>query len=203
MSEAPQQVVGARLTVDEYIADFEPRFWRTEPVGGWKLERQQTFREPGNESWEASDDGDWERSKDLLERDRAGAREYQQSILDHGFEFHRVRVVEKPYSPYLIWELNCLLIRHQYGERIRIIPADAVNELERHRHLPEIVVLGDEVVYEVHYDETGAAAGATRSTDPHTIRHWRELIRDLHARGENLPDFFAREIADLAPARTG
>jgi hypothetical protein len=114
-----------------------------------------------------------------------------------------VRVVDEPYSPYLIWELNWHLIRHEYGERIRIIPADALRELERRRQLPEIVVLGDEVVYEVRYDDAGTATGATRSTDPGAIRYWRGLLTDLHARSEDLPDFFAREIAALQPVRAG
>lgn len=204
MSEAPHRLVGDPLTREEYFADFEPRFWRTDRrLGGWKLERQQTFREPGNNSWTAFRDGDWERSKNLMARDRDAIREYQQKIADHGFEFHRVRIVEKPYSPYLVWELHCLLLRHEHGERIRVVPGQAITELERRRQLPEIVVLGDEVVYEVIYDATGAGAGATRSTDEDTVRYWRRLISGLHERGEDLPAFFAREIADVQPAPAG
>jgi hypothetical protein len=202
MPELPPGFAGDRLTLDEYIDDYYSRFWRTDRSGCWKLERQQTFREQGNASWDASDDGDWARAKALLDEDRENVREYQQKILDHGFEFRRVRIVEKPYSPYLIWELNSLLIRHEYGERIRIAATESIRQFEKDGELPEIVVIGTEVAYQVEYDYSGLAVGAVRSTHPGTVRSWTDLIRRLHEQGEDLPRFFAREIAGLQPARS-
>jgi hypothetical protein len=202
MPERPRDISGDRLALDEYIDDYTSRFWRTDRSGCWKLERKQTFRELNNVSWDASDDGDWKRAKELLDTDRKNVREYQQKILDHGFEFRRVRIVEKPYSPYLIWELNSLMIRHQYGERIRVAPYESVGQFEKDGELPEIVVVGAGVAYQVIYDHSGLATGAIRSTRPHTVRSWTDFIRHLHGRGEHLPDFFAREIADLQPVRS-
>lgn len=37
---------GERMALDAYYADFEQNFWRSADLGFWKLERQQTFREP-------------------------------------------------------------------------------------------------------------------------------------------------------------
>ena len=200
MPEAPRRFAGDRLSLDEYLADYHARFWRTGPSGCWKLERRQTFREPGNASWAASARGDWDRAIELLHHARDNVREFQRKILDHGFEFRRLRIVEKPYSPYLIWELNSILIRHEYGERIRVLPSAQVSALESGGVLPEILVLGGEVVYEVVYDDSGTATGAVRATRPDTVRSWAEFIRGLFGRGENLADFFAREIAGLRPA---
>lgn len=193
---------GTRLTLDEYIDDFGSRFWRIGPSGSWKLERQQTFRELDNPSWEASARGDWEQSITLLQQGRDGVREYQQKLLDHGIESRRVRVVEKPYSPYLVWELNSLLIRHEFGERIRVLPAGELLSVEKGQPLPEILVVGTEVVYRVIYDHTGLAEGAVRSTDPDTVGSWTSFIRHLHEESENLREFFSREIAGLRPAHT-
>ena len=200
MPEAPRRFTGDRLPLDEYLRDYHARFWRTGPSGCWKLERGQTFREPNNASWEASAAGEWDRAIELLHRDRENVREYQRKILDHGFEFRRLRIVEKPYSPYLIWELNSILIRHEYGERIRVLPATELSGLESGEVLPEILVLGTEVVYQVIYDDTGTATGAVRTTNRDTVRSWAGFIRGLFGRGENLTDFFVREIAGLRPA---
>jgi hypothetical protein len=202
MPDTPPDFDGDRLTLDEYFTDFEDRFWHLGQSGGWKLERQQEFRELDNASWDAAERGDWQRAVALLEADRDDIRQYQQKILDHGFEFRRVRVVEKPYSPYLIWELNSLMIRHQYGERIRVAPAESIRKFEKDRPLPEIVVLGTETVYRVSYDHNGIAAGAKRSTDHRMVHSWLDFIRALHIRSEPLPDFFNREIANLQPARS-
>lgn len=200
MPELPPRFTGDRLSLDEYLRDYHARFWRTGPSGCWKLERRQTFREPNNASWEASARGEWDRAIELLHQARDNVREYQRKILDHGFEFRRLRIVEKPYSPYLIWELNSILIRHEYGERIRVLPAAELSGLEIGEPLPEILVLGTDVVYQVIYDETGTATGAVRTTRSDTVRSWAGFIRGLFGRGENLADFFVREIAGLRPA---
>jgi hypothetical protein len=200
MSEAPQRFAGDYLPLDEYIDDYYAHFWRIGTGGCWKLERQQTFRELDNASWEASNRGDWTRALELLDQGRAGVREYQRRIRDHGIEFRRVRIVDKPYSSYLIWELNSLMIRHEYGEQIRALPTTQLQPLESDGPLPEILALGMKVVYQVIYDDTGTATGAVRSTDPGIVRSWTDLIGGLYDRAENLPDFFAREIAGLRPA---
>jgi hypothetical protein len=192
--------MGDHLSLDDYIDDYYAHFWHIGTGRGWKLERRQTFRELDNASWEASDRGDWARALELLDQKRDKVREYQQKILDHGIEFRRVRIVDKPYSPYLIWELNSLLIRHEYGERIRALSTNQLRGLENDEVLPEILVLGTEVVYEVIYDDTGTATGAVRSKDQATVRSWADLIGRLYDRAEDLPDFFAREIAGLRPA---
>lgn len=196
----PHGVTGDHLPLDEYLADFSTRFWRTGPSGCWKLERRQTFRELDNPSWEASEEGNWERATALLEEGREDVRRYQHKIIDHGFHVRRVRIVEKPYSPYLIWELNSLMIRCEYGEKIRTLPTESISSMEKGHELPEIFTMGNEVIYEVIYDHTGLATGATRSTSWHTVRYWTGLISSLYSRSEDLPSFFHREIAGLQPA---
>jgi hypothetical protein len=200
MRSAPPIFPGDRLTLDDYLADYESRAWNTDRTGDWKLERRQSFRELDNPSWEAAAQGDWEKATHLLQQDKDNVRKYQQKILDHGFEMNRVRVVEKPYSPYLIWELNSLLIRHEFGERIRVLSTENLHTVEKGHPLPEILVLGTEVVYRVIYDETGLPSAAIRCTLAGTVRSWAGFIRHLHDQGEDLPDFFAREIAGLRPA---
>ena len=51
-----------------------------------------------------------------------------------------MRVVEEPFTTYLRWQLHSLRVQAECGERIRVVPADAVALFERRERLPEVVV---------------------------------------------------------------
>ncbi|XQE81988.1 hypothetical protein ACN24L_27720 [Streptomyces microflavus] len=61
---------GRRLELDHYMEDFGRYFWDCDPEGFWKLERRQTFQEPGVESGEAFRRGNPEEALSLLEGQR-------------------------------------------------------------------------------------------------------------------------------------
>ncbi|GAA2803434.1 DUF6879 family protein [Saccharopolyspora taberi] len=199
MSELTTAITGDRLAVDEYLEDFGLRFWRTGAEGCWKLERRQTFIEPNDESWQAFHRGDWERALELIEQRRPGLRSYHERIARNGFEVRRVRVVEKPVSPYLIWELNSLLVRSQSGGKINVVGPETVEPFENDGPLPEIFVIGSECVYEVLYGDDGGVTGAIRSLDTAIVGQWADFARNLFEQGEPLEAYFRREIAGLRP----
>lgn len=167
----PPRISGDELTLDDYLADFNERFWRRGNTGAWKLERRQDFRQPESASWKAFNEGRWDLSIRLLEERRPTLVDYFDRVAAHGFVVRRVRVVEEPLSPYLIWELNSLLIRYQSGASISVVDAAAVASWERDGLLPEIFVIGPDTVYEVRYDADGEAEGAVRcgawTSQPH------------------------------------
>jgi hypothetical protein len=66
--------VGERLELPEYYADFQNDFRCARTF--WKLERGQTFAEPGDASWEEFNAGDWRESMYLLEERRADLKRY-------------------------------------------------------------------------------------------------------------------------------
>src|SRR5436189_4519893 len=105
------QLTGQTLTLQAYLVDFQQHFWKTDESGCWKIERQQEFAEPGDDSWEAFTNGDWGKSLKLMNAKRREITQYHKRILKHGFRVHRVRVVQEPISPYLIWELHALHVR--------------------------------------------------------------------------------------------
>ena len=164
-----------------------------------KLERGQSFREPGFDSWEAFQRGDWSAALALIEKCRASFAEYYQGMTNRGFTCRRVRVVELPVTPYIQWEMHVLRLRAELGEDIRVVPADLLGELEEQRNVPELVVLGRRALYEVVYDEEGVSAGARRYADPALIERAIEEIGALYSQGEDLFEFFDREISALAP----
>jgi hypothetical protein len=146
-------------------------------------------------------EGDWDHALRLLEARRADLREYQKRT--EGFARRRVRIVEYPVTPYLQWEMHALRLRAWTGEQIRVVPAEAVNHLEAGRPLPELVVLGARVLYEVLYDETATLSGARRIDDPGVIVACRQELSELHDKGEDLLAYFDREIAPLPPPGAG
>lgn len=191
--------VGERLELADYYADFEKHFWHSAGPGFWKLERQQTFKEPGYDSWEAFARGDWAEALRLLEADRADMAEYHRRITRHGFTARRVRVVEKPLSAYMQWELHALRIRDECGGPTRVLTADQVTRFEDTGPLPEIYTLGAQVMYEAVYDDRGVLESARKFTDPRLIAHCQRFIKSLYDTGQPLTPWFDTHVAPLPP----
>jgi uncharacterized protein DUF6879 len=191
-------VPGPELDLASYSDAFDEAY---KQIVFWKLERQQTFREPGVPSWEAFAAGDWDRALKLNERERDTVRAKVAEDESLGVESRRLRVVEHPVTPYLQWEMQYFRLLAEAGEDLRVIDASSVQYLEADRLLPEIVILGDRVLFEVLYDGEGTAYGARRIDDPQVITEAGREVADLYAAAEPLLDYFAREIAPLpAPA---
>lgn len=192
---------GHRLSLDAYLKDFDREFWAVRAPGFWKLERQQSFKEPGYGSWEAFDNGDWDGSLRLLDEQRDDFREYYRRIAAHGFATRRVRVIEEPMTPYLKWELHVLRLRHQFGGRTRVVRPDQIRSFEKGETLPEIYTLGTDLMYQAIYDERGILEGAVRYADRDLVTRCRNLIETLYAVGEDLDSFFERNADELEPSR--
>ena len=198
MLERIADLDGTRLDVAAYLNDFWKHFHG--PIDVAKLERRQTFREPGDPSWEAFVAGNWADAVRLIDENRdVIAKEVRENP---GTAFRRVRVVERPYSPYLRWELYYIRHRAEAGEDIRVLDAGELRFLEGDRTVPELVVVGDSVAYEVCYDDSGNLIGARRFLDADIIGRCSEDISDLLDRSEALRDFLRREPSALPPPET-
>jgi Family of unknown function (DUF6879) len=202
----PKSIVrlsGERLPLEAYVADAQERIWKADESGCWKLERQQHFIEPGDDSWEAFAAGDWDRSLRLLNDRRRDLKQYHKRVQRSGFEISRVRVVQEPIGAYLIWELNALQVRYECGAKIRVVDVEQVEPLESNGVLPEIFIVGRSTAYQVLYGEDGAAEGAIRTTDRDVIEQWTTLTKDLYADGEEMDSYFKKKVAGLKPPRVG
>ncbi|MER7184907.1 DUF6879 family protein [Streptomyces hyaluromycini] len=184
---------GERLLGDAYLADFEEHFWKVGPSGFWKLERLQEFLEPLDDSWVASSQGDWRTSFALLEQRRESLSRHYDKIRAHGFETWRIRVVEPPLTDYMRWELRLLLLRDELGGYTRVIDSGRVEQFEAHGVLPELITLGDDVMYELLYDDNGLQQGGIRYSQRELIVRCREFIQRLYGEGEDIRGYFTRE----------
>lgn len=189
-------VPGLELDLSSYSDAYDEAY---EDIVFWKVERCQTFREPGMSSWEAFAAGDWQRALELNERQRDAIAAKVAEDAKLGVESRRLRVVEKPVTPYLQWEMQYFRLLAEAGEDLRVIEASHVRHLEQVRPLSEVVILGDRVLFEVLYDTDGAPYGARRIDDTKVIVEAANEIADLYDHGEALLEYFQREIAWLSP----
>lgn len=170
----------------------------------WKLERSQVFTEAADDpAWQAFVSGDWLKSVAIFESERPDIQAEAEKYARQGSEFRRLRIAEQPVSAYLQWELQSLKILDESGMPIRVLDASAVRNFETSEQLPEIVIVGDQVLYQVRYDSQWSACGARRITDRDVIRQATADMAGLWAEAEPLAGYFAREIATLPPPRFG
>lgn len=189
---------GDRLELDPYLDDFDRRLASLRDTDTWKLERQQDFHQPESASWLAFQEGRHDESIRLLEINRSSLREEFGELARAGCTLRRTRVVEKPFTTYLLWELHSLHLRAQCGEDIRIISPEPLAKWEERGQVPEIVGLGDEVTYKILYDDRGVLQGGVRFTDHATTTRCRAEIAALHRTGEDLKRYFPREVEGAA-----
>lgn len=83
-----------------------------------KLETRQTYREPGNASYEAMLNGNFELARKLLPEIRKEDEELYESLRKKKVDFIRCRPVIRPLSEYLKWEMECYKLNEEKGERI-------------------------------------------------------------------------------------
>jgi hypothetical protein len=186
-----------RLDLPRYHEDFY-RHYESGIHSLRKLERGQNFKERGFPSWEAFAAGDWKEALSLIgEKRDVYARQFEKAA-DLGILERRLRVVEFPVTPYVQWELHVLRLRVELGDNIRVADARRIADMEKDFLVPEVVILGDAVMYEVVYED-GHAAGANRFTDPALIERTSSGFDALYERGEDFSLFFEREISPLSP----
>ncbi|GAB3977209.1 hypothetical protein GCM10029978_066300 [Actinoallomurus acanthiterrae] len=172
----------------------------TQPI--WKLERSQYFCEPDDDpAWQAYLRRDWQSVRAAFESDRLAARAEAEQYSQQGSVLRRLRIVERPVSEYLMWEMQWFVVLAQEGIEIRTLEAERVRHLEHQRPLPEILV-DEHAVYHVQYDADWKACGARRIADPDIIRQTTRELATLWELAEPFPDYFNREIAPLIAQRS-
>jgi hypothetical protein len=193
---------GRRLDLSEYESDFYATVDSLDsPI--LKTERSQSFREPGSPSWEAFAAGRWDEALRSAARPAPELVDFLRRLGERGSGLWRTRIVERPLTPYLIWELHFLRHRAEAGERIRVLDAGLVTEFEaRHGTVPELMVAGSQAVYEVLYDDSGTPVGAVKFVDRATVAETRSRVSTLYDMGEAFDTFFDREVAGRRPPVT-
>ncbi|RQX15613.1 hypothetical protein DDE19_19095 [Micromonospora ureilytica] len=199
MRDLLESAARQRLSLAEYDADF---YATVESTNGpiLKTERIQTFREPGSPSWEAYADGRWEDALQIAAEPNPELVAFFEHLDQLGSGLRRLRIVELPLTPYLVWELHFLRHRAEAGEQISVLDAQAVTEFEAAAGpIPELMVVGRQAVYEVLYDSSGTPIGAKKSVEPAVVQGCRSQVLTLLDRAESFESFFRREVFGTSP----
>ncbi|MEU5547685.1 DUF6879 family protein [Streptomyces sioyaensis] len=85
----------------------------------------------------------------------------------------------------------------ELSDSIRVMDARKISDIEVDHLVPEVMILGNEVMHEVAYDEDGNAVGANRIADREVIEQSSAGFDALYRRGEDFIEFFNREIVPL------
>lgn len=121
-----------------------------------KLETKQTYKEPGNASYEALVRGDFELALKLLPKVRTEDDELYQTLAEKKVDFIRCRPVVRPISNYLKWEIECYKLNELQGERIYFTEQSEIFD----RYALHDFMVFDRFGVMVHdYDETGEIQG--------------------------------------------
>jgi hypothetical protein len=192
---------GEYLAQEVYKDDFRRRHAEIEGRDSWKFERRQHFEEQRNDSRDALRRGDWDEALRLLEGRRDRLLRLVRAEQARAAPFHRVRVVERPLTPYMQWELHALRVRADCGKSIRVVGAEKVMPLEFSGLMPEVVVLGGRTLYSIRYTDEGVPDGAVRFVEPRLIKHWESYIRELFTGGEDVISYVDREVVPLPAPR--
>ena len=100
-----------------------------------------------------------------------------------------MRIVERPLSAYLRWELAVLRIRAQCWESIRVVDAASLQPVESDGPLIDALSLCGQTLFHTLYTDEGKPDGAVRFTDPAVIRDYEVMVRALYEAGEDLDRF--------------
>jgi hypothetical protein len=200
MRKLLDELRGRRLDLQEYDSDFYRMAEHVhEPI--LKTERIQTFREPGSPSWEAFAEGRWQEALTTAARPDEEFATFLRHLKAVGSGLHRLRVAELPLTPYLQWELHVLLHRSHAGEDVKVLLAQKIRTIEAEwGPLPELMILGDTLMYEVVY-ENGLATGAVRFDEADAVALCREHVLGLFDESEDIEVFFDREVRSLPAPR--
>jgi hypothetical protein len=85
---------------------------------------------------------------------------------------------------------------------VRVVGGDRLGPLESAGPLPEVVVLGGQVLYEVLYTDEGLLHGGVRYTDPALIARWQRFIKQLFEEGEEVVSYVDRYVSHLPAPMT-
>lgn len=190
---------GVSLIRDDYRREFREHRDKIDGEDSWKLERRQHFDELGIPSRDALRRGDWDEALRLMEELRPEFVATAEGHARRGSVFRRARIVEEPLTPYMQWQLRLLRLCDECGESVRVVAAGMLDGHEVGGPLPELVVLGGRVLFQVRYTDAGVPDGGIRYTDTALVAAWQRYIQHLHEAGEDIRSYVSREVAHLPP----
>ena len=182
-----------RLDLDEFGMAFASAWSR---IGSrfLKLECWQAYQESDtNESQAAYDRGDVRAARELLRREAEADRPLYEDVQRRDIEYARVRLVKKPLTPYLEYELLSYRIRADLGERIEVVRCAADLCLPDQRHFD--FLLFDQhtaLIHDYGTAEVGRQTGGWLTHQPDVIAMLESLVSALRQQAVPLQQYLGK-----------
>jgi hypothetical protein len=180
-----------RLSLEAFYARADV-LWSSLAERVVKVERRQSYQEPGNPSYEALLAGDWERAVALAAHTHDEDKQTYAELREKGVEFLRLRVVDPPLTDYLRWELEHYKVTSSLGEDVRVVRLSDVAELDARVGLSDFLLF-DHTAAMIHdYGTDGLLRGGWLTNSSVPVREISEIVTALTARAMPLAAYLAQ-----------
>lgn len=170
---------------DEFFETFVS-CWKDVASMVRKLETRQFYKEPGNPSFEAYEVGDFTRSKLLIEESHQSDIALYADLQNRGVKFERCRLVTRPLSSYLKWEIEHYKFVAQYGEEIYFTEQP---EYFLKEAFHDFMVFDNNAARIHDYDESGLIRGGWVISNVSAIRYLQVLYDKILFTSVRMEDF--------------
>jgi hypothetical protein len=179
---------GKRLSMNDFVSEFV-RAWSKLTKRSIKLECWQNYREQEfNRSQDVFMAGDIESATRLLKEEAEEDRSLYEEIKSRKLDHTRIRLVKKPLTPYLEYELISYKIRLAMGENIEIVLFDGGIPLPSTEFF-DFLLFDDSLALVHDYGTDGFQVGGWLTEEPEVIRRLEEIAVDLRSRSSPLAEF--------------
>ena len=151
---------GARyLSMDEFSSEFQTA-WSELEWRFFKFECRQSYREPGDPSYDAFERGDLELATSLVRQRMRGQAPLYDAARKRGFRWVRVRFVDPPLSDYLTqYEFPAYRESFLLGEEILILESQQLPDMVSRSELTDYLLFDNRCALVHDYDDAGQQHG--------------------------------------------
>lgn len=178
-----------RPTPDSFFSEFAPA-WKLLSGRFFKYEHLQSYREPGDASFEAFERGDDVAAEALLTERVLAQEPLFREAQERGVQVIRVRRVVVPVSRYVQYEFAAFRATAPLGEQIRVfVPGTTPPEAIARCTEGDFLLFDSSVVLIHDYDPTGLIRGGWVSRSPEVIDAYEQAANYLLREATPFPAF--------------
>jgi len=177
-----------RLSLDQFGSEFR-RAWREVASRFLKLECWQAYQEPETKSLHAFLKGDRARVPELLKAEAERDKPIYADVLARDIDYARIRVVRRPLTPYLQWEMLNYDVRAAMGENIVIFDDTGNTEPLPNDSCFDFLLFDRRVALVHDYGTNGLQAGGWLVRSPAVLERLEEIAISLRQQSIPLSEF--------------
>ena len=184
-----------RLSLDEFRAEFAAA-WSRLSRRFLKLECWQHYQEvEASGSHAAFDRGNIARARELLRQEAQADRPLYEDVRRKGIDYARIRLVRRPLTPYLRYEMIAYAMRGEMGENIQIVEVPATLTPLPNADYFDFLLFDNEcaLIHDCGTAATGKLRGGWLVRDPSAVADLENKALTLRQRARPIAEFPAAQ----------